>query len=187
MAIKIYRENLKYRTSKDGEWIPLSLTSEVDSGSVLYSHAQSLTPLQQKQAQNNIGVGSLTDIERFDLTFSSSITDIQVMHQNCWAMPKLGLVSIHFAIISRSALIPGSGSDLATVPTKYRPSASCTGGSNSPVRTFALTSVTTTWQPAHYEELYVYVSGGVKLANFIDGGAGKTSVMCHVVYYMDPV
>lgn len=75
------------------------------------------------KAETDAAIQQSAAIEKFSVTFPSSITDLQVRGMNCWYEPDIGKVHISFAIMSPSKLIPSratSGS-FAYIPEKYRP------------------------------------------------------------------
>jgi len=69
-------------------------------------------------------------IEKFSVTFPSSITDLQVRGMNCWYEPDVGKVHISFTILSQSKLIPSRvmSGPFAYIPEKYRPKTNKNGG-----------------------------------------------------------
>ena len=57
MAVRFYRNNLKYRTSPESSnWTGLMLHTDAENGDISYTRQQILTSAQQQQAQENIGI-----------------------------------------------------------------------------------------------------------------------------------
>lgn len=69
MAVRFYRNNLKYRTSPESSnWTGLMLHTDAENGDVSYARSQILTSEQQLRARQNIGLDVVSAASVYDGT-----------------------------------------------------------------------------------------------------------------------
>ena len=102
---------------------------------------------------------SIKNTVSFELTFSNSITDLQIRSQNNWYDPSSNMVFINFAISSRTGVIPRPHETIATIPSAYKPSSQRDG--------FAHLAQSNNYQTNHAESMYITTNGDIKLGNWI--------------------